>query len=47
MIVSYSDRFNLFCSARSVVDSFTNVTPFCAISGKVWVVEVAFGVYML
>ena len=36
MIVSYSHRFGLFCSDRSVARSFLHVTPFCALSGKVW-----------
>ncbi len=34
LIVSYSYRFGLFCSARSVMESSQTVTPYCIITGE-------------
>ena len=39
VLVNYMDRSGLFCSYESLIKSLQKVTPFCVISGKLWLLN--------
>ena len=36
VLISYSNRSNLYCSSINLIESLEVVTPFCVISGELY-----------
>ena len=48
VMVTYMDRSSLYCSDMNLIQSITNITPFCVISGKdkeTWLIGAGINVY--